>query len=56
MNVTNAISINLWGIVNPNRIDNTRTGSFGIGLVDQFNNIIEGNFNLQGIIPLLAPG
>ena len=55
MEVTGPITIRLWGIVNPNKLDITRTGSFGFALMEG-DNILEGNFQIPGIIPLLAPG
>jgi len=55
MPVTGPITIRLWGIVNPNKLDITRTGAFGFALMED-DNVIEGNFQITGIIPLLAPG
>lgn len=55
MEVTEPITIRLWGIVNPNKLDITRTGYFGFALMED-DNILEGNFQIQGVIPLLAPG
>jgi len=44
-------------VYNPNRIDNTPTDLFGIGLMDNnLQTIIEGSLTLPGIVPNLAPG
>lgn len=56
------ISIDVWGVTNPNRVNNDQTSYFGIGLLNNNSNgnnnqsLIEGTFTIQGIIPLLAPG
>jgi len=56
------IKIDIWGISNPNRINNQRTDYFGIGLLNNGtdgkdnNSLITGAFSIQGVIPLLAPG
>jgi hypothetical protein len=55
MNVTGAISIRIWGIVNPNKVDITKTGTFGLALMYQ-DVALEGDFTISGIVPLLAPG
>lgn len=54
------LNIDIWGVINPNRVNNIKTDYFGLGLlsnnsVDE-NYIIEGSFTIDGIIPLLAPG
>jgi len=54
MDVTEPITIRLFGIVNPNKVDITRTGSFGLALMEE-DIAIEGKFDITGIIPLLAP-
>lgn len=51
------ITINIWGVVNPNRVRNLRTNYFGFGLIDNTGKtIIEGKMDIDGIIPLAAPG
>ena len=45
----------VWGVVNPNRYDNTETGYFIAGIV-QDTVMLVGNTQITGIIPLLAPG
>lgn len=54
------IDIDIWGVTNPNRVNNIRSSEFGIGLLNNItndkNSLIEGYFSIQGIIPLLAPG
>jgi hypothetical protein len=51
------ITIKIWGIVNPNRVKNSRTNYFGFGLMDSSGkSIIEGKMDITGVIPLLAPG
>lgn len=55
MTVTGPITIRLWGIVNPNKVDITRTGTFAFALM-QDDEVLEGNFLITGIVPLLAPG
>lgn len=51
------ITIKIWGVVNPNRVRNVRTNYFGFGLIDNAGKtIIEGKMDIDGIIPLAAPG
>lgn len=54
MTVTEPITLRLWGVVNPNKVDITRTGTFTLALM-QDDDVIEGNFAIPGIIPYLAP-
>ena len=60
--VQQTIDIDIWGVINPNRINNDQTDYFGLGLVNNNTNgndnysLIEATFNIPGIIPLLAPG
>jgi hypothetical protein len=53
--VTEPITIRIFGIVNPNKVDITKTGAFGFALM-LGDEALEGNFNIPGIVPLLAPG
>lgn len=55
MNVTGPITLRLWGIVNPNKVDISKTGTFTVALMYE-DDALEGNFNIPGIVPLLAPG
>ena len=55
MNVTGPITIRLWGIVNPNKVDISKTGTFTVALMYE-DDALEANFNIPGIVPLLAPG
>jgi hypothetical protein len=55
MDVTGLISIKVSGVVNPNKVDITSTGKFGLALMYN-ENVIEGSFAISGIVPLLAPG
>lgn len=55
MAVTGPIVLRLWGIVNPNKVDISSTGTFTVALMYE-NDVLEGNFNIKGIVPLLAPG
>ena len=58
--VKQTIDIDIWGVINPNRVNNVRTNYFGIGILNDINNIpsslLEATFNIPGIVPLLAPG
>lgn len=50
------ISILIFGVVNPNRNGNNPTNRFSFGLLDvDLVTVIEGNFDIPGIIPSLAP-
>jgi hypothetical protein len=55
MTVTGTITIRLWGIINPNKVDIQSTGAFGLALMSG-TTALEGDFQIQGLIPLLAPG
>jgi hypothetical protein len=51
------LSLKVFGVINPNRKDNKRTGDFGFYLMANNNrSIIEGNASIPGIIPYLSPG
>lgn len=52
--VTGNITIRVWGVVNPNRYDNTQTDYFLAGII-QDDEMLYGNDKIEGIIPLLAP-
>ena len=58
--VKQTIDIDIWGVINPNRVNNVRTDYFGIGIFNDNNNdpssLLEATFNIPGIVPLLAPG
>lgn len=54
MPVTGPITLRLWGIINPNKVDIQSTGAFGLALMND-TTALEGNFQITGIIPLLAP-
>ena len=55
MTITGPITLRLWGVVNPNKVDISRTGTFSLALM-QGDDVIEGNFAIPGIVPYLAPG
>lgn len=52
--VPEKITIRVWGVVNPNRYDNTRTGNFLGGIIED-TELKGGNEQILGVIPLLAP-
>ena len=60
--LSTTIDIDIWGVINPNRINNQRTDYFGIGILNNNTNgndnttLLQGTFTIDGIIPLLAPG
>ena len=56
MTVTGYISIRLWGVVNPNKVDITKTGSYAFALMYGDVAIEANNNEISGIVPLLAPG
>jgi len=57
MQVVSKISITIFGVTNPNRKNNEATSVFGFGLLNSDKiTLIEGNFNLNGIITEMAPG
>lgn len=55
--VKQTIDIDIWGVINPNRVNNIKTDYFGIGILNvDSTTLIEATFNIPGIVPLLAPG
>lgn len=56
MNVTGPITLRLWGIVNPNKVDITKTGSYTFALMYGDVAIEANNNDIAGIVPFLAPG